>query len=222
MSKFKKNTFLACSVLLAVGCANVPGFEQTQQSTPAPSSTFSIAGCPTAPERPINNTKKIIGTAAGAIGGALVGKSVGGRNSTLVGAGLGGIFGYLVGSQIAVKEQADGSVMLDVPGAALFDTNKTEIKPKFSETLERIASTLQDNPSTIVCVIGHTDNVGNDTFNENLSLRRAQSVTHFLAHQGIDQNRLTAKGLGESYPTASNETEQGRTQNRRVEIYVRN
>lgn len=211
---------LLATAALSAGCANLQ--QPAQQAQPAPNSPFSVAGCPLAPERPVDNTKKIIGTAAGAIGGAVVGKAVGGKNSALLGAGLGGLFGYLVGSQIAVREQADGSVMLDIPGAALFDTNKTAIKPQFASTLDQIAATLRDNPGTIVCVIGYTDSVGGDAFNQDLSQRRAQSVTGFLVNKGVASTRLTAAGLGERFPVGSNDTEAGRAQNRRVEMYVRN
>ncbi len=138
-----------------------------------------------------------------------------------MGAGLGGLFGYLVGTQIAVKEQADGSVLLDIPGAALFDTDKTTIRPSFADTLAQIADTLQQNPETIACVVGHTDSQGSNDYNQTLSQRRAQSVTSFLVNQGVDPSRLTARGMGETIPVASNENAAGRAQNRRVEMYVR-
>ena len=112
--------------------------------------------------------------------------------------------------------------MLDIPGAALFDTNKTAIKPQFAGTLDQIAATLRDNPNTIVCVIGYTDSTGSDELNQDLSVRRAQSVTSFLTGKGISGSRLTAAGLGERFPVASNDNEAGRSQNRRVEMYVRN
>lgn len=217
----KTNIALATlATLLAAGCANV--IQQPQAPVQAaPNSPFAIAGCPTAPERKVDHTKTAIGTAVGAIGGALVGNAVDGKN-TVRGAALGGLFGYLVGSQIAVREQRDGSVMLDIPGAALFDTNKTDIKPKFAGTLDQIAATLRDNPNTIVCVIGYTDNVGSDASNQDLSQRRAQAVTGFLSAKGVAGGRLTAAGLGERFPVANNDTEPGRSQNRRVEMYVRN
>ena len=105
---------------------------------------------------------------------------------------------------------------------SLFDTNKSEIKSQFASTLDQIAATLRDNPNTIVCVIGYTDSTGSDEYNQNLSVRRAQSVTSFLSSKGVSGARLTAAGLGERFPVASNDTEAGRTQNRRVEMYVRN
>ena len=207
--------------IVSAGCANNV-FEQPQKpAEPAPGSPPAVAGCPVATERKVDNSKAVIGTAVGAIGGALAGNAIDGKN-TVRGAALGGLFGYLVGSQIAVREQRDGSVMLDIPGAALFDSNKSDIKSQFASTLEKIATTLKENPSTIVCVIGYTDSKGSDKTNQDLSMRRAMSVTGFLSNRGVSSARLTAAGLGERFPVASNEDEAGRSQNRRVEIYVRN
>jgi outer membrane protein OmpA-like peptidoglycan-associated protein len=207
MNKFKLSAIAL--TLFAAGCASNGGgiFQQPQApQQPAPGSPVAVAGCPVAPERKVDNTKTAIGTAVGAIGGAIVGNSIDGKD-TVRGAALGGLFGYLVGSQIAVREQRDGSVMLDIPGAALFDTNKTAIKSQFAGTLDQI---------------GYTDSTGSDQYNQDLSVRRAQSVTSFLTGKGIDGGRLTAAGLGERFPVATNDTEAGRTQNRRVEMYVRN
>ncbi len=221
------NTFKLSAIaltLFAAGCATNGGgvFQQPQApQQPAPGSPVAVAGCPIPAQRPVDNTKTAIGTAVGAIGGALVGNSIDGKD-TVRGAAIGGLFGYLVGSQIAVREQRDGSVMLDIPGAALFDTNKSEIKSQFASTLDQIAATLRDNPNTIVCVIGYTDSTGSDEYNQNLSVRRAQSVTSFLSNKGVSSARLTAAGLGERFPVATNDTEAGRSQNRRVEMYVRN
>ncbi|MCE2680376.1 MAG: OmpA family protein [Burkholderiales bacterium] len=218
----KTSYFLAFMVaIVSAGCANNI-LEQAQKPTePAPGSPPAVAGCPVAPERKVDNSKAVIGTAVGAIGGALAGNAIDGKN-TVRGAALGGLFGYLVGSQIAVREQRDGSVMLDIPGAALFDSNKADIKSQFASTLEKIAATLKENPSTIVCVIGYTDSKGSDKTNQDLSMRRAMSVTGFLSNKGVSSARLTAAGLGERFPVASNDDEAGRSQNRRVEMYVRN
>lgn len=218
MTTTKTLAALAATLLLA-SCASTQ--QQSRQPAPDPNSPFSVAGCPIAPERAVSNQPKAIGAAVGAIGGAIIGNTIDGTN-TVRGAALGGLFGYLVGSEIAVRQQADGSVMLDIPGAALFDTNRTEIKPKFASTLDQIAGTLRDNPNTIVCVIGYTDSTGSDQYNQDLSVRRAQSVTGFLTGRGIEGGRLTAAGLGKRFPVATNDTEAGRAQNRRVEMYVRN
>ncbi|MDX1668763.1 MAG: OmpA family protein [Limnobacter sp.] len=218
MNKLKTGA-IALSAILA-GCAT-----QNQTYTPEPpppGSPMAVAGCPSAPPRAIDQDKQVIGTAIGAVAGAVVGKAVSKKTGgAVVGAGLGVLFGDLIGTDVAVKEQADGSVMLDIPGAALFDTNKTEIKPAFADTLGRIAGTLQENPGTIVCVIGYTDSDGSAEYNQTLSVRRAQSVTSFLVNRGVAASRLTAAGLGERMPVASNETAAGKAQNRRVEMYVR-
>ncbi len=207
--------------IFSAGCANNIIQQPQKPAEPAAGSPAAVAGCPVASERKVDNSKTVIGTAVGAIGGALAGNAIDGKN-TVRGAALGGLFGYLVGSQIAVREQRDGSVMLDIPGAALFDSNKSAIKSQFASTLEQIAATLRDNPNTIVCVIGYTDSKGDDKTNQDLSIRRAMSVTGFLSSKGVSSARLTAAGLGERFPVASNEDEAGRGQNRRVEIYVRN
>jgi outer membrane protein OmpA-like peptidoglycan-associated protein len=213
----------AVSLALLVGACATPQSQAPTQSTPSANSAFSAAGCPLAPERPVESDKKVIGAVVGAVAGAVVGKAVSKKSGgAVVGAGLGGLFGYLVGSNIAVKEQADGSVLLDIPGAALFDTGKSNIKPQFADTLGKISQTLQDNPNTIVCVIGFTDAVGTDTNNQRLSEDRSRSVTAFLTSRGVSGDRLTSAGLGERFPVGDNNTETGRTQNRRVEMYVRN
>lgn len=211
---------LALSAALA-GCATQNQGVYTPPP-PAAGSPVAMAGCPTAPPRAIDKDKQVLGAAIGAVAGAIVGKAVSKKSGgAVVGAGLGGLFGYLIGTDVAVKEQADGSVMLDIPGAALFDTNRTDIKPAFANTLGQIAGTLQQNPDTIVCVIGHTDSDGSADYNQSLSVKRAQAVTSFLVNRGVASSRLTPAGLGERMPVASNDTASGKAQNRRVEMYVR-
>lgn len=221
----KSSAALIVAVVTIAGCATQgqQGYGGVYTPPPAdPGSPVAMAGCPSAPQRAIDKDKQVIGAAVGAVAGAIVGKAVSKKNGgAVVGAGLGGLFGYLIGTDIAVKEQADGSVLLDIPGAALFDTNKTDIKPSFANTLGQISGTLQQNPDTIVCVIGYTDSKGSTEYNQTLSVRRAQSVTAFLVNRGVAAGRLTAAGLGERMPVASNDTEAGRAQNRRVEMYVR-
>lgn len=218
----KKQLCMAVAALFLAGCAGP--YQSGVYSPPASAanSPMALAGCPNVPDRPINRNKQVIGSAIGAVAGGVVGKAVSKQTAgTIVGAGLGGLFGYLVGTQIAVKEQADGSVLLDIPGAALFDTDQTNIKPSFADTLSQIAGTLKQNPGTIACVIGYTDSRGSTQYNQTLSVRRAQSVTSFLVNRSVDPSRLAARGMGESMPVASNETASGRAQNRRVEMYVR-
>ena len=99
-----------------------------------------------------------------------------------------------------------------------FANGQTEITPDLASLLETAKKTLQDNPEWKVQVQGYTDSFGSKSSNETLSIRRAESVTNWLAEHGIDRGRLTAKGYGEAYPTTDNSTEDGRGKNRRVEL----
>jgi lipid-binding SYLF domain-containing protein len=99
-----------------------------------------------------------------------------------------------------------------------FAAGQSEITPDLASLLETAKKTLQDNPEWKVQVEGYTDSSGSKSFNEALSTRRAESVKDWLAEHGVDRSRLTAKGYGETHPTANNSTEDGREKNRRVEL----
>jgi len=102
---------------------------------------------------------------------------------------------------------------------AYFDFNKTVIKPKAFDFLDKIAEFIIANPEIFVTVQGHTDSVGTKTYNDALSLKRANAVKTYLTNKGIDGNRLSCEGFGFSKPAASNKTTDGRSLNRRVEIH---
>jgi outer membrane protein OmpA-like peptidoglycan-associated protein len=100
----------------------------------------------------------------------------------------------------------------------LFDTGRSTLKPGADRDLDRLAHALKDNANTRVMIEGHTDSVGSDSYNEELSQRRAQAVADALRIRGVSSDRYESKGLGKSFPVASNDTAEGRQQNRRVEI----
>ena len=126
----------------------------------------------------------------------------------------------MAGTGVEVNRNADGSVGLIMPGNITFDTNKSNIKPNFYSTLDKVAQTLtQDNKSGIL-VTGYTDSTGNDAINIPLSQARAQSVANYLASRGVSTSRINAQGHGAANPIASNATAEGREQNRRVEISI--
>lgn len=104
----------------------------------------------------------------------------------------------------------------------LFEFNKAELKPGATRSLANVAEFLRENPERKITIEGYTDNLGSDAYNRELSQRRANSVRDFLVQSGISADRITARGLGEAYPVASNQTEVGRQENRRVQIIIMN
>jgi outer membrane protein OmpA-like peptidoglycan-associated protein len=104
----------------------------------------------------------------------------------------------------------------------LFEFDKASLKPGSARSLTNVAEFLRENPQRQVTIEGYTDNVGSDTYNLELSQRRADAVRAFLVQNGISADRIAARGLGEEYPVASNETQAGRQQNRRVQIIIVN
>ena len=181
--------------------------------------------------------KSAIGALVGAAAG--YGLSKGNANTSAqnnraaaIGAVLGGATGVyldnkekklrqqMAGTGVEVNRNPDGSVGLIMPGSITFDTNKSNIKPNFYSTLNKVAQTLADDNKSAILVTGYTDNTGNDSINIPLSQARAQSVKNYLAGQGISGSRIDAQGLGSANPIASNTTPAGREQNRRVEISI--
>ena len=126
----------------------------------------------------------------------------------------------MAGTGVEVKRNPDGSVGLVMPGNITFDTNKSNIKPNFYSTLNKVAQTLTEDNKSGILVTGYTDSTGNDSINIPLSQARAQSVANYLAGQGVARTRINAQGQGSANPIASNATAEGREQNRRVEISI--
>jgi outer membrane protein OmpA-like peptidoglycan-associated protein len=114
-------------------------------------------------------------------------------------------------------KQTDRGLVLTL-GDVLFDTGRATLKPGADRTIDRLAQALKDNPGTRVMIEGHTDSVGGDEYNMALSERRAEAVADALRFRGVPADRYEAKGLGKDFPVASNDTQAGRQQNRRVEI----
>jgi len=104
----------------------------------------------------------------------------------------------------------------------LFEFDKASLKPGAERSLAPLAEFLRENPQRKITIEGYTDNLGSDTYNLDLSRRRADSVRAFLIQSGIPGDRITTRGLGEEYPVASNSTEAGRQQNRRVQVIIVN
>ena len=118
-------------------------------------------------------------------------------------------------------QQTERGMVLTL-GDVLFDTGRAELKAGAFSTVDRLATFLRENPERRVAIEGHTDSVGSDSANLSLSQRRADAVRAALTSRGIDGTRITAQGMGEAVPVASNDTAEGRQRNRRVEVIIAN
>ena len=125
----------------------------------------------------------------------------------------------MAGTGVDVSRNPDGSVALIMPGSITFDTNKSNIKPNFYSTLNKVVQTLKEDNKSVILVTGYTDNTGTDAINIPLSQNRAASVASYLKGQGV-QSRIDTQGYGSQNPIADNSTAAGREQNRRVEISI--
>lgn len=178
------------------------------------------------------------GAGVGALAGAVLSSATGGRAGTgaVVGAGVGALGTYIwsqnmerqkremeqatQGTGIAVTQTQDNQLKLDIPSDISFAVGRSDIQSNFAPVLDRFAEGLRNNPNTDVRIIGHTDNTGSDAVNNPLSLDRAASTRNYLTGRGVDGRRISIEGMGERQPIATNDTAQGRSRNRRVEIYV--
>ncbi|KQU47445.1 hypothetical protein ASG67_14435 [Sphingomonas sp. Leaf339] len=196
-------------------------------------------GCTTDPvtgERRISKTA--IGGIGGALGGYLLGDVVGGRRDRtekLLGAGIGGLAGAGIGAYMdkqerELRERTAGTdvqvirrgddLVLNIPSGITFAYDSANVQPQFQRTLDQVAQTLSQYNQTYIDVYGHTDSVGSDAYNQTLSERRATSVADYLASRGVQTARIGTRGYGETQPIASNDTDEGRAANRRVEIKI--
>lgn len=203
----------------------------------AVAASLAVGGCTTIDpytreEKTSNATKgAVIGAAAGAVVGAISGST---RNA-MIGAGIGALAGGAVGhymdrQEAELREQLEGTgvgvtrdgdnLILNMPGNVTFDFNREEVKASFYEVLNSVALVLKKYEKTGIEVVGHTDSIGSESYNRQLSLRRAQAVASYLEGQGVQSVRLEILGMGESRPVADNTTESGRALNRRVELIL--
>ncbi|MFL0415256.1 OmpA family protein [uncultured Sphingomonas sp.] len=200
---------------------------------------LATAACTTDPETGQQRiSKAAIGGIGGALGGYLLGDLVGGRRDRtekIVGAGIGGIAGagigaYMdkqerdlrartAGTDVEVIRQGD-DLLLNIPSGINFAYNSAAVQPQFQRTLDQVASVLSEYNRTYVDVYGHTDSTGSDSYNQGLSERRAAAVADYLSTRGVQSARIGTRGFGETQPIATNETEEGRAANRRVEIKI--
>lgn len=202
--------------------------------------TVAVAGCQTTnPYTGEQQTSKTaIGAGIGALAGAVIGAATGKdakdrRKRALIGAGVGGLAGAgvgaymdaqeaklrqkLAGTGVSVTRQGD-NIVLNMPGNITFRTGSSDLNADFFKVLDGVGIVVEEYNKTLIVIEGHTDSVGADDMNQALSERRASSVGQYLMSKGVNGQRVLTAGFGESRPIASNDTDGGRAQNRRVEV----
>ena len=179
-----------------------------------------------------------IGAGAGAGVGAGVGAIIGGGKGAAWGAGIGAVLGGTTGAIIGNKMDKQKAELEAIEGAQvesvnegeaikvtfesgiLFATNSSTLNAPSRTSLDKFATSLQNNPDTEVRIYGHTDSSGSDAINNPLSQRRAESVYNYLLSKGVSGSRIESQGFGSSQPVADNNTAAGKSQNRRVEVFI--
>jgi outer membrane protein OmpA-like peptidoglycan-associated protein len=217
-----KSSILLRSTLLAVAAA------------------LTAAGCQTTDaytgEKKVNNTSK--GAGIGALAGAVLGAATGDnskdrRKRALIGAGVGALAGAGVGAYMDKQEaklraqlqgtgvsvtRSGNDLILNMPGNITFKTASADLNSGFFSVLDSVSLVLKEFDKTLIDVEGHTDSDGSDTYNQQLSLQRANSVGTYLQSHGVNGQRIVTFGAGEARPIASNDNAAGKQQNRRVEL----
>jgi outer membrane protein OmpA-like peptidoglycan-associated protein len=183
-----------------------------------------------------NNTTKggAIGAGAGgAIGGVIGHRSGNTAVGAIIGAAVGGATGALIGRHMdkqaeelkkdlkgATVERVGEGILITFDSGLLFDVDKSDIQTATKANLDELSETLKKYDDTNILVEGHTDNTGDDSYNQKLSDKRAESVENYLVAKGVADKRITTKGYGENQPKADNNTDSGRAANRRVEVAI--
>lgn len=192
----------------------------------------------------IKNTNKAqrggaIGAGAGAVAGGVVGNNVGDGHNTAVGALIGAVVGGAAGTLIGNKmDKQAREIDRDIPGADVervgegisvtfdensgvyFATDKYNINSQSQESLDKLVKIFKNYPNTNILLEGHTDSTGPSDYNMKLSEKRAKSVRDYLENKGVSNGRFTTKWYGEEQPKYDNDTKQGRSKNRRVEVAI--
>ena len=194
-------------------------------------SALVLGGCSS-----LSSTEKgaIIGAGAGGAIGGVIGKQTGSTaRGAIIGAAVGGVVGAVIGRQM--DKQAE-ELAQNIPGATvtrigegiavtfasglLYDFDSDRVRAEAAQNLRNLSASLDQYPNTELLIVGHTDSQGPDSYNWDLSERRARSAAEYLASQGVARARLRTAGRGETEPIAGNDSETGQQQNRRVEVAI--
>ncbi len=176
----------------------------------------------------------VIGAAGGAVVGGVIGKVSGSTaKGAIIGAAVGGAAGAIIGDQMdrqarelrqnipgATVERVGEGIQVTFASGLLYDFDSDAVKPTARGNLQSLAQSLDKYPGSDLLILGHTDSVGTDEYNKGLSVRRADAAAEYLVSQGVDRSRVATGGLGEEEPVAPNDTSEGRSRNRRVEVAI--
>jgi outer membrane protein OmpA-like peptidoglycan-associated protein len=176
----------------------------------------------------------VVGTAGGAVVGGVIGKVAGSTaKGAIIGAVVGGVAGAVIGAQMdkqakeleqnikgAKVERVGEGIQVTFDSGLLYDFDSDVVRPEAKTNLRELAASLQKYAGSDLLILGHTDEQGTEQYNQGLSERRANSAATYLMSQGVNGARIATRGLGETEPVASNETEAGRQANRRVEVSI--
>lgn len=189
------------------------------------------AGCKTATR---SQKGAVIGAAGGGAIGAVIGRSLGNTAmGAIIGAAVGGATGAIIGKKMdkqaeemrkvlgdaEVKRVGEG-IVIEFKDKVLFGFDRSDLTSTARSNLDKLTNVLKKYPDTDIEILGHTDSQGSDDYNQSLSERRAVSVAAHLRGNGIPGSRISTRGLGETDPVSSNESETGRSENRRVEFVI--
>jgi len=205
---------------------------------------FLLASCTTNPDGTTSVNRTAVGGAIGAVAGGVIGNRLDKKGSRKGGTAIGAVAGAAVGAgvgyaldsqqkeferelederaanEIEIERVRDDLLKLTLDSEVSFDYNSAAIKPAFQQSLTKLANVLNKYDRNNVTVVGHTDSTGSEAYNQDLSVRRADSVIGELRNRGVPGQILRADGRGELEPRADNSTEAGRQLNRRVEILI--
>ena len=188
-----------------------------------------MAGCTSPGKRTAN------GAGAGAAGGAAAGAAIGAAagdagKGAWIGAAAGTVLGTLIGNrqdkqakelaQIAETQRTENGIVTRLKSELLFDTASADLRPQARTNIQQLSDILKKYPENRIIVVGYTDNVGSDSYNQQLSERRARAVKLAMVAGGVPAATVEAMGQGESNPVAPNTTAEGRQKNRRVELQI--
>ena len=193
--------------------------------------SFGLSACASMSQK---ERGAVIGAGAGAAIGGVIGNNTGSTaRGAIIGAVIGGAAGAVIGHQMdqqakeidqsvpgAKVERVGEGIQVTFDSGLLFDFDSDRIRSDAAANLNELANSLNKFPNSDLLIVGHTDSRGDDAYNQNLSQRRANSASAYLQARGVPANRLRTSGRGESEPVATNDSESGMQQNRRVEIAI--